>query len=139
MIETIGIEVLYIISTLLLASKDADTTLLKNKTDDALTLKRLNRWHKSGFFLGACLTCFCVLIKPELWWFMISTCILSRISLYDLGFNQWASLDIRYIGNTAFTDKKIFRPIFGANGAVVKSVVFFALLIIFNYLFRGRL
>lgn len=138
MIETFGIEALYSVSTLLLASKDADTTLLKNKTDDALTLKRLNRWHKSGFFLGACLTCFCVLINPELWWFMIATCILNRASLYDLGFNKWASLDIRYIGNTAITDK-IFRGIFGTNGAVLKSACFFVLLIIFNYIFRGRL
>lgn len=138
MIETLGIQALYNVSTLLLASKDADTTLLKNKTDDALTLKRLTRWHKSGFFLGACLTCFCVLVEPELWWFMIPACILSRVSLYDIGFNKWASLDIKYIGNTAITDKA-FRGIFGVNGAVIKSIVFFALLIVLNIIFYGRL
>ena len=139
MMDIIGIEALYIIATLLLASKDADTQLLKSKTDDALTLSRLNRWHKSGFFIASLVCTLCVLIHPELWWFMIPACVLIRSSLFDLGFNRWSSLDIRYIGNTAFTDRIIFRPLFGVNGAIVKSVVFFGLLIGFNVVFYGRL
>lgn len=138
MIETLGVEAIYIIVTLLLAGKDADSYLLKIKTDDALTLDRLNRWHRDGLFLAMVICGLCVLINPEVWWFMITSCVLIRTSLFDVAFNKWSSLDIKYIGNTAATDK-LFRPIFGVNGAVLKSVSFFILLIIFNYLFHGRL
>lgn len=138
MIETIGIECMYLISTLLLAGKDADSYLLKAKVDDALTLDRLNRWHRDGWFLAMVICALCVMTNPELWWFIVGYSILIRTSLFDIAFNKWSSLDIRYIGNTAITDK-VFRQIFGVNGAVTKSIVFFILLIIFNYLFRGRL
>ena len=137
-INVLYIEVMYIICTLLLAGKDADSYLLKNNLSDKLTLNRVSRWHRDGFFLALAIVILCVMVRLDRWWVIISTCILIRLSFFDIFYNRWSGLGIDYIGNTAWTDQQL-RKIFGSNGAVLKSITFFILLLIFNYIFRGRL
>jgi len=72
-------------------------------------------------------------MDPALWWKVLVSAALVRLSLFDLAFNKWAGLSIHYLGGTARFDK-IAARIFGINGAVLKSSVFLALLIALNVL-----
>ena len=112
-----------------LAGKDGSSYLLKNKTDDSLTSGRIKRWHRDGvilMILGTAATFvrfdqwINVTIEPY-WWQAIILASILRVSIFDLLFNKYASLNIHYLGGTALSDK-VFVKIFGINGAVTKAV-----------------
>lgn len=122
-----------LIVKLFLAGKDASSYLLKDKTDNALTKKRINRWHRDGVALDVLSTLPLAYINTRDWAFVILTSVLLRLSVFDLAFNKWASLNIHHLGSTAWFDQQ-FAKIFGVNGAVQKSVFFMIVLIVFNVL-----
>lgn len=135
---TIYYEILYIPFTLFLAGKDATSYLLKSRNDDSLSYDRVKRWHRDGFIIALIAAIMCILGDMENWWFLMIAFILERAAFFDLAFNKWANLDIEYLGGTSITDKALVS-FFGKNGAVRKSILAFLLLLIFNYIFRGRL
>lgn len=126
-------EIYLLVCILFLAGKDADSQLLKDKTDSPLTRGRVNRWHRDGVALFAL-----YLVPLVVWdwrdaWKTVLAGGLWRLSVYDLAFNSWASLPITYLGGTAWADR-VFTGIFGTNGAVHKSITFLAVLIACNLL-----
>lgn len=126
-------QLYYFICTLFLSGKDADSQQLKDKKDNALSIKRVNRWHRDGLAL-AILFVVPLMDRPEVgWWKTCVACLLIRLSFFDLAFNKWASLDVRYLGGTAWTDR-VFVRIFGQYGAVRKSFTFFIIWVALNLL-----
>jgi hypothetical protein len=116
-----------VITTLILAAKDADSYLLKDKVDNNMTSRRVKRWHEDGVFLAIMFLLPCLAIGT--WYWEICSALLIRLSLFDLCFNHWAGLPDTYLGGTATADK-IFVKIFGVHGARIKCAVFFILLIV---------
>lgn len=120
-----------LIFKLLLAGKDATSYLLKDKkAEGELTNKRVNRWHRDGAAIDLLYTYSVSNDFGNDWWQIFLISLLLRLSVYDLAFNYWAKLGMGYIGGTAGTDK-LFRKIFGDDGAVTKSIFFFAIFILF--------
>jgi hypothetical protein len=123
---------LLIVFKLLLAGKDASSYLLKDKVDNNLTVKRIQRWHRDGVALD-------LIFTGVLTWatsLYIEVPILSvllRLAVYDSAFNQWAGLDIRYLGSTSWIDRQ-FVKIFGLHGALEKSFVFLGITVIWGIL-----
>jgi len=126
-------EVYLIICVLFLAGKDADSYQLKDRQDNNLSAGRVKRWHRDGVTLFILYLLPLAAWHPALWWKVLVSAALVRLSLFDLAFNKWAGLSIHYLGGTAIFDKMAAR-IFGINGAVLKSSVFLALLIALNVL-----
>lgn len=126
-------ELYLIICVLFLAGKDADSYLLKDKTDNALTAGRVLRWHTDGLILYILYIIPLVIWDSRDWWKTLIAAALIRLTLFDLAFNDWSNLPITYLGGTAATDK-LFVRIYGLNGAVEKCLTFFGLLIIGNLL-----
>lgn len=127
----IAIAIYLYFFTAILAGKDASSYLLKDKNaSDPLTLKRISRWHRDGTTIFIFNLIPIIYAFPNLWWSIIVVAILIRISAYDILFNDYADLDVNYIGTTAKSDK-IFAKIFGQEGAVTKSICFLVVLIIF--------
>lgn len=122
---------LLLIFKLLLAGKDATSYLLKDKNAEGeLTAKRIDRWHRDGVIIDFLYTLAVSDTFGNNWWQIFLISFLLRISIYDLAFNYWAKLEIGYVGGTARTDK-VFVKIFDKDGAVTKSIFFFALFILF--------
>lgn len=120
-----------LIFKLLLAGKDATSYLLKDKkAQGEITTKRVNRWHRDGAIIDFLYTLALSNDFKDDWWQIFIISLLLRLSVYDLAFNHWAKLDIGYIGGTAGTDK-FFVKIFDEDGAVTKSIFFFAIFILF--------
>lgn len=119
------IVVLYLlIFKLFLAGKDASSYQLKDKTAHGeLTSTRIKRWHRDGVVIDIMGTLpFAYILGPD-WWEVILISFLLRLAVFDLAFNKWSSLNIHYLGSTAWADKQ-FIKIFGVNGAVKKSLFF---------------
>lgn len=126
-------EFYLLICVLALAGKDADSYLLKAKQDDSFSAGRVKRWHRDGFILYVLYALPLTAWLPVYWWKIPIAAILLRLSLFDLGFNKWSSLPLTYLGGTAWADRQFIR-VFGINGAVKKSLAFFALLVGLNIL-----
>ena len=125
-------EIYVLICLLFLAGKDASSYLLKdkNRPQNSLDRKRIQRWHRDGVALNALIIVPIVYLRPELYWIIFYTALI-RLAIFDLAFNKWASLDYRYLGSTAWADK-VLSKIFGKYGAVKKSIFFFIVLIAVN-------
>lgn len=123
----------YILCTMVMAGKDADSYQLKDRRDNPLSYARVKRWHRDGMILAA------LYIVPWLgkdWVFDAKIClaaILIRLVCFDIPFNIWAPLPWQYIGGTAWVDQQ-FVKIFGTAGAVKKSLTFLAILLAMNFL-----
>ena len=126
-------QLYYIIITLLLAGKDADSYLLKDRRDNPFSYARVKRWHRDGIFLAVASLLPLLAWMPLLGWKTCIAALLIRLSIFDLAFNTWASLPEGYLGGTAWADR-IFVRIFGQQGAYWKALTFFALLIGLNIL-----
>lgn len=126
-------QLYYLVCTLFLAGKDADSYQLKARQDNALSAGRINRWHRDGVVLAILYLVAPVCLLPFLAWKMCIAALLIRASVFDLAFNHWAGLPELYLGGTAWADKLLVR-IFGTSGAVKKSLTFFALLVGLNVL-----
>lgn len=113
-----------------LAKKDAESYLMKVNVSTPTVLDLIKRWHADGVILGVLIMVPFVYDHPLIWWQILAVGILLRLAEFDLVFNAYAKLSITYLGSTAFVDK-IFSKIFGPNGAVLKSLTFFAILIAF--------
>lgn len=118
---------------LFLAGKDADSYLLKDKTDNQFSIGRVKRWHADGVALFILDVILLVFWMPAIAGKIVMAGVLIRLSLFDLAFNHWASLPITYLGGTTGSDR-FFVRIFGANGAARKSLAFAAILVILNIL-----
>lgn len=116
---------------LTLAGKDAVSYLWKSRIDDPLTPSRIKRWHRDGVILFV--LCFLPLLTIHHWWWLLAAHILIRIAFFDLEFNKSASLEITFIGGTAWADKQ-FVKFFGTHGAIRKSIFFAVILITLNIL-----
>lgn len=125
-------EIYVLVCILFLAGKDASSYLLKDKNRPANSLdkKRIERWHRDGVALNMLVIVPIVYLRPELWMIIIYTLLL-RLAVFDIAFNKWASLDYRFLGSTAWSDK-IMAKIFGNYGAVKKSIFFLTILILLN-------
>lgn len=120
-----------IIFKLFLAGKDATSYLLKEKHEEnALTFKRIKRWHRDGAALDFLFTVILAWASGD-WVSVFVQSVLIRLALYDLAFNHWSGLNIHYLGSTAYWDK-IFVKLFGINGAVKKSLAFLIILILWG-------
>lgn len=113
-------------STLFLAGKDADSYQLKDKQDNNLSNRRVRRWHRDGMALAFLFVVPCCILGT--WYWALISALLVRLSIFDLLFNEWSGLPVTYLGGTAGTDK-LFVKIFGIHGALLKSGIFFLLLI----------
>jgi len=120
--------------TLLLAGKDASSYLLRGVLDpyQGVTKSRLDRWHRDGVFIHGLFTVI-LAWATGMWITVPIQALLVRLGFYDLAFNKWASLPTTYIGNTSGVDR-IFRKIFGNNGALEKSIVFLVILLLWGVL-----
>ena len=120
-----------LIFKLFLAGKDASSYQLKDKTSiGELTNTRIKRWHRDGVALDILGTLPIMYIAENLWYQVLLISLLLRLAVYDLAFNKWASLNIHYLGSTAWADK-LFIKVFGINGAVTKSLFFMVILVLF--------
>lgn len=120
-----------LIFKLLLAGKDATSYLLKDKNvEGSLTDKRIDRWHRDGVLIDILNTVAVSDTFGGQWWQIFVISLLLRLSVYDLAFNHWSKLSLTYLGGSALSDR-IFCAIFGKNGAIQKSIVFFILLVLF--------
>lgn len=132
----IVLQIFILAFILVLAAKDAYSYLLENKnivaTPEVLNLK--DKWHLSGAALFI-LYAVSLAIASGFWWELPVLAILIRLSFYDITFNFFAKLSLAFIGTTAKTDL-FLRKIFGKNGAIIKSVIAFILLILFNMLIK---
>lgn len=134
MILFIIIELYLLVCGFFLSKHDAESYLLKDKTNTTSnTLKIINRWHLDGVILAILINIPLLHDFYNWWWQLIIINILLRLSEFDLVFNIYAHLSIYFLGSTATMDK-IFSKIFGKNGALNKSLTSFGLLIIFNIL-----
>lgn len=124
------IAIIYLlIFKLFLAGKDASSYQLKDKSAyGELTTTRIKRWHRDGVALDVLGTLPFAYILGPAWWQVILISLLLRLSVFDIAFNKWASLNIHYLGSTAWADR-LFVKVFGINGAIKKSL-FFAITII---------
>jgi len=123
-----------LIVKLFLAGKDASSYLLKDKiASGSLTNNRIQRWHRDGVILDVLTTLPIAYLAGTKWWQIIISSVLLRLSTFDLAFNYWGGLDIHHLGSTAWADKQ-FAKIFGASGAVKKSLFFLTLLVLLNIL-----
>lgn len=118
---------------LFLAGKDAESYLLKAQTDNGLTAGRIRRWHTDGVILYLLNMLPLIVWDSRDWWKILLAGGLIRASFFDMVFNDYSNLSITYLGGTAAADK-FFVRIYGQNGAVLKSLTFFVLLIIGNLL-----
>jgi hypothetical protein len=128
-------EIYLLIATLFLAGKDASSYLLKSREDGPLTRDRVRRWHRDGvalfllYIIGAATTLF--FYGDFKLWLVVIYSVLIRLSAFDLAFNYWAGLDIKFLGSTSNVDK-FFVKILGKYGAIKKSTIFLIILIILN-------
>lgn len=129
----IYIAQLYIIlCTLFLAGHDSTSYLLKagGTNIGPLLFKRIKRWHRDGVIIFT-LCCIPWIYLAGLK--IIIASLLIRLSFFDIAFNKWSGLPYKQLGTTATTDI-FFTKIFGQNGALKKSIVFFIILILLNIL-----
>jgi len=120
---------------LFLAGHDSSSIRLRDKFVDALTLKRIKRWHRDGTIIYGM---FCIAISYHVSLFLLIPAILIRLAFFDPALNYWTDFNPGFIGTTAFWDKK-FARIFGKNGAIRKAIVFLLLLIVLNILFINKI
>ncbi len=130
----IAMEIYLLIAQLFLAGKDASSYLLFTRSPGPWTKTRTARWHRDGaalalLFLMACITISLLAGLPT--WCVGGAGILLRLSIYDWAFAYYASLPVNKFGTTARSDK-LFARVFGQNGAIIKAVVFTAVLLAFN-------
>jgi len=118
MIEIIIIQIAMLVFLLFLAGHDSSSIRLRDKFVDALTLKRINRWHRDGTTIYAM---FCIAISYHISLFLLIPAILIRLAFFDPALNYWTDFNPGFIGTTAFWDKK-FARIFGKNGAIKKAI-----------------
>jgi hypothetical protein len=126
-------QLYYMVCTLFLAGKDADSYLLKDRRDNPMSYARVKRWHRDGLILAMLFVLPLVAWLPVLAWKTCLGALLIRLSFFDLPFNRWASLPPYYLGGTAWVDG-IFVKIFGQNGGLRKSLAFFVILVLLNLL-----
>lgn len=128
------IQAYLVLCVFFLAAKDADSYLLKDKTDNPLSAGRVKRWHRDGFIL------FLLYLVPLFywdmkdWWKIGISALLLRASLFDIEFNFRAGLPASYLGGTAWTDRQLVK-LFGVNGNLTKSgicLLLWAAFTIFN-------
>ncbi len=134
------IAVVYLlILKLFLAGKDATSFLLKdNDRNDTLTHNRIKRWHRDGVAIDILSSIPIARDFGQDWWQIALVSLLWRLGVYDMAFNHWGKLDVKYLGSTATFDR-IFAKIFGQYGAVRKSLFFISVLVLFiilKYIFH---
>ena len=123
---------LYLITCILfLAGKDADSYQLKDKKDGPLTATRIKRWHRDGIAIYILMIFPLIAWLTPLWWKIIISALFVRLFLFDIAFNDYASLPMTYLGGTSWADQ-FFVRIFGINGGMRKGITFFWLLITFD-------
>lgn len=125
-------ELYLIICTLFLAGKDATSYLLKDRLSQStdLTIKRIQRWHRDGVVL------FGLFVLPLL--FIVSPVVilyagLIRLIFFDIAFNKWANLPIKFLGSTSKFDL-FFKKYLGEDGAIKKALIFLGILILLNFI-----
>lgn len=125
---------LYLIAcTLFLAGKDASSYLLSSTHTERVYLTRVKRWHRDGVILWL-LYVTSIAFRPEVpAWKTAIAALLIRLFSFDLAFNRWASLPMKYLGGTAWADT-LFVRVFGKQGAVRKSLTFFIIWVVLNLL-----
>lgn len=120
------------------AGHDATTHRMKGP-DNSFSGKRINRWHRDGFFIALCFVIPTVVDFRHLaiykdWYWCVAAAGLLRLSVFDIAFNKWAGMvTLFYLGGTAWADQK-FMKIFGKHGAGWKCLTFFILLVGLNIL-----
>lgn len=130
---------LYLIACeLFSAGHDSTSIRLRQTIGDNMTIKRIKRWHRDGLalYILFCLPLFFYgssLEQLVINWKMIVAAALIRVSIFDPFLNYWTDYSITFIGTTAWWDRR-FSKIFGKNGALKKSITFFLILIILNFL-----
>lgn len=126
-------QIYVFICILFLAGKDATSYLLKNRDiSGSLIDSRIHRWHRDGVALNILIITPIVYLRPELSWIILYT-LLIRLCIFDLAFNKWSGLNYKYLGSTAWSDKLMIK-VFGENGAIKKSIFFFVLLVLLNFI-----
>lgn len=114
-----------------LAKHDAESYRLKDNNSTSTTLEIIKRWHEDGVILGVLINIPILYDNYQAWWQIVVVNVFLRLAEFDLVFNKYAKLSPYYLGSTANLDK-FFSKIFGKNGAVTKSIVSFAILILFD-------
>ena len=117
---------------LILAGQNAVSFLLMDKSPaNDLKYKRLDQWHRDNVLLNVvAIVPFLMLDLKHVHLYILYALVL-RVALFDVLFNYLARLKYTYIGETAKVDK-IFRKVFGAQGAVKKAIVFILVLVLLN-------
>lgn len=114
-----------------LAKKDAESYLMKDNNATPTTLELIKRWHEDGVILAVLINIPLLYDFYSIWWQLIIVNVFLRLAEFDLVFNKYAKLSPYYLGSTATLDN-IFSKVFGKNGAVTKSIVFFVALVVFD-------
>lgn len=136
-------EIYFLICQSYQVGKDTISYKLKDVHTDPLTASRLARWHAHGVIMAL------LSLVPGivLIWLKFGASYvylpaigagLIRLALYDISFNKWADLDLSYLGSTPKADR-FFIQLFGTNGALKKALIFFILLILFQWPFMKLL
>ena len=122
--------------TLFFAGRDSVSISQKEKEFNELTKQRNKWWHTQGGILYAIfvLTVCCTVWYYDSVWFGLKLGVaaaLTRVILFDPALNHWSGWSITHLGTTAAWDK-IFKKLFGKEGAMKKTIAFFILLVILN-------
>ena len=127
-------EIYVLVCTLFLARKDATIYRLMSRDQLNITLRlgEIERWYRDSVALNTLIIMPIVYLAPYLSWIILYT-VLIRLAIFDIAFNSWAKLDLKYLGSVTWTDK-IFIKVFGKYGAIRKAVVLTMLLIILNFI-----
>lgn len=126
-----GMQLWLMLVGFFLAKHDAESYLLKNNDSSTTTLEIIKRWHQDGVILGVLINIPILYDNLSAWWEIVLANVFLRLAEFDLVFNKYANLSPYYLGSTASLDK-FFSKVFGKNGAVTKSIVSFAILILFD-------
>jgi hypothetical protein len=128
----IAIQLYLLLVGFFLAKKDAESYLMKDNISTPTILSIIKRWHTDGVILAILINIPLLYDFHSIWWQLVVVNVFLRLAEFDLVFNKYANLSLTFLGSTATLDK-IFSKIFGQNGAVIKSFVFFIALIAFNF------
>jgi hypothetical protein len=128
----IAIQLYLLLVGFFLAKKDAESYLMKDNISTPTILSIIKRWHTDGVILAILINIPLLYDFHSIWWQLVVVNVFLRLAEFDLVFNKYANLSLTFLGSTATLDK-IFSKIFGQNGAVIKSFVFFIALVVFNF------
>ena len=108
------------IFTAVLAAKDGFSYLLIDRRTGNEDI--IKKWHITGAILYVIFLLFLAFSFKDFYVVILAGII--RLAFYDVVFNKVAKLNKRYIGFTSPIDR-IFRKMFGEDGALRKATMFF--------------